>query len=480
MIDRNPEENFQQQKSLDQWSSSEQLDQLMKIIAPLDWLTLLTFAGLIGAGVIWSIFGRIPVTVEGRGVLILPRQVIPFQSNVAGQLQSLHVKVGDCVQRDQILATMEPTGTKQLGLLEEKRTQRERQFQDTATLSQQRTITEQQAIATNRNTLSQRLQDSLTLTPTLRTRGLAAQQEQRRSLEQRLENARSLLPVLKTRLDERQLLSSQGAISKDSTLQVQMDYTESQEAIAKLEAELKQLDLQSTETERQYLDNLNQVSQLQTQLRELDNKSAQFDQESLALKTQGDRELQEINREIAILKQQIEGNSQIISTQAGCISELNASLGQVLAAGTRLGYLQVTEPAPTLKGLSYLAIKDGKRVKTGLAITITPDTVQRERFGGIIGRVEKVATLPSTREGILAAIGNADIAQTFGSNGAVIEIESALETDPNTVSGYKWSSSQGITDQITSGTTATVKITLEERAPITFVLPFLRELGGTN
>ena len=272
MIDRNPEENFQQQKSLDQWSSSEQLDQLMKIIAPLDWLTLLTFAGLIGAGVIWSIFGCIPVTVEGRGVLILPRQVIPFQSNVAGQLQSLHVKVGDCVQRDQILATMEPTGTKQLGLLEEKRTQRERQFQDTATLSQQRTITEQQAIATNRNTLSQRLQDSLTLTPTLRTRGLAAQQEQRRSLEQRLENARSLLPVLKTRLDERQLLSSQGAISKDSTLQVQMDYTESQEAIAKLEAELKQLDLQSTETERQYLDNLNQVSQLQTQLRELDNK----------------------------------------------------------------------------------------------------------------------------------------------------------------------------------------------------------------
>ena len=145
-----------------------------------------------------------------------------------------------------------------------------------------------------------------------------------------------------------------------------------------------------------------------------------------------------------------------------------------------MGYLQVTEPAPTLKGLSYLAIKDGKRVKTGLAITITPDTVQRERFGGIIGRVEKVATLPSTREGILAAIGNADIAQTFGSNGAVIEIESALETDPNTVSGYKWSSSQGITDQITSGTTATVKITLEERAPITFVLPFLRELGGTN
>jgi HlyD family secretion protein len=261
---------------------------------------------------------------------------------------------------------------------------------------------------------------------------------------------------------------------------VQLDYTKSQEVIAEIEAELKQLELQTTQTEQQYLDNLNQVSQLQTQLRELDNKAVQFNQQNLALRTQGDRELQDVNREIARLKQQIEGNSQIVSTQAGCITELNASLGQVLESGTRLGYLQTTVDKPALKSLSYLAVKDGKRIKGGMTMIITPDTIQRERFGGIVGRVEQVATLPSTREGILAAIGNADIAQTFVSNGAVIEIESILETDATTASGYKWSSSQGTTDPITSGTTATVKITLEERAPITFVLPFLRELGGTN
>lgn len=467
-------------ESQNQWSSPEQLDQLMKIIVSMDWLILLTFGGLISAGVIWSIFGRIPVTVEGRGILIQPRQVIPFQANIAGQLQALNVKVGDCVQRNQVLATMEPTGVKQLRLLEEKKTQLESQVQDTLTLSQQRAITEQQSILANRLTLEQRLQDTLAITPSLRTRGLEAQQQKWRSLEQRLENARSLLPVLKNRLEERELLSSEGAISKDSTLQVQLDYTKTQEAIPELEAELKQLELQTTQTEQQYLDNLNQVSQLQSQLRELDNKATQFDQQNLALKTQGDRELQDVNREIIRLKQQIEGNSQIVSTQAGCIIELNASLGQVLESGTRLGYLQTTAEKPSLKSLSYLAVKDGKRIKTGMTMIITPDTIQRERFGGVIGRVEKVATLPSTREGILAAIGNADIAQTFVSNGAVIEIESVLETDATTASGYKWSSSQGTIDQITSGTTATVKITLEERAPITFVLPFLRELGGTN
>ena len=481
MIDQDQEENPLQQESLDRWSSPEQLDQLMKIIAPLDWLTLLTLGGLVSAGVIWSVFGRIPVTVEGRGILLQPRQVIEFQSSVAGQLQALHVKVGDCVQRYQILATMEPTGVKQLGLLEEKRTQLQSQVQDTFAISRQRATTEQQAITANRSTLEQRLKDTLALTPILRTRGLEAQQEQCHSLEQRLENAHSLLPILKNRLEERQRLSNQGAISKDTVLQLQLDYTKAQETIAEIETELKQLAVKSTETEQQYLDNLNQVSQLEAQLRELDNKATQSDQQSLAIKTQGDRELQDVNREIARLKQQMAGSSQIISTQAGCIIELNASLGQVLEPGVRLGYLQVTGQDPTLKGLSYLAVKDGKQVKAGMTMIITPDTIQRERFGGILGRVEKVATLPSTREGIIAAIGNAEVAQALlKTSSAVIEIEAVLQKDQTTESGYEWSSSQGTTDQITSGTTATVRITIEERAPITFVFPFLREVGGAK
>jgi HlyD family secretion protein len=31
---------------------------------------------------------------------------------------------------------------------------------------------------------------------------------------------------------------------------------------------------------------------------------------------------------------------------------------------------------------------------------------------------------------------------------------------------------------VTSGTTAQVRVTIDERAPITFVLPFLRSLSG--
>jgi HlyD family secretion protein len=40
--------------------------------------------------------------------------------------------------------------------------------------------------------------------------------------------------------------------------------------------------------------------------------------------------------------------------------------------------------------LAYFPIKDGKQIKPEMVISITPDTVQRERFGGIIGKVNAV------------------------------------------------------------------------------------------
>jgi HlyD family secretion protein len=114
-----------------------------------------------------------------------------------------------------------------------------------------------------------------------------------------------------------------------------------------------------------------------------------------------------------------------------------------------------------------------------MAIAITPDTVQRERFGGIVAEVTEVSKLPITRAGATAVIGNSEMVQTLvGETGAVMEVNTKLVTDPTTVSGYKWSSSKGPASKITPGTTATVRVTVEERAPITFVLPFLRDLLG--
>lgn len=50
-------------------SSPEQLDELIHITAARHWLALLAVGGLLGIGLLWSLFATIPTTVEGTGVL---------------------------------------------------------------------------------------------------------------------------------------------------------------------------------------------------------------------------------------------------------------------------------------------------------------------------------------------------------------------------------------------------------------------------
>ena len=59
-----------------------------------------------------------------------------------------------------------------------------------------------------------------------------------------------------------------------------------------------------------------------------------------------------------------------------------------------------------------------------------------------------------------------------------IEAIAELKVESKTFSGYKWSSSEGPQLKISPGTTTTVRVTVEERSPMTFILPILREWSG--
>lgn len=62
--------NIFRKEALERLSSPEQLDQLMQIVTPRSWLPLAVLGGLIGCGLVWSVFGRIPVTTSGQGVIV--------------------------------------------------------------------------------------------------------------------------------------------------------------------------------------------------------------------------------------------------------------------------------------------------------------------------------------------------------------------------------------------------------------------------
>ena len=530
-------ESIFRQESLERLSSPERLDQLMQVLAPKDWLALTVFGGLTILGLVWSIVGRIPITVEGRGIFLQPRQIIDLQSPIAGQLESLNVSNGKCVKKNEILATINPVQEReQLRLAKEKLTQLQKQATDASLMFSQRIELEKSAILASQNSLQKRLQDIQAMTPilkgkglnaiakqqeslqkrlqelqafspSLKEKGITAIKEQRISLQKRLKDVHALIPVLQERLKKRHELAADGVISTDSVLELEQEYQQKVQSIAELQAQLKQLDLTEVETQQsyqqnvneigdlqaqlqelelqsvkvdtEYLANLRSINEIQAQLQELNTKAKRLEQESLESANLRNKEIQEVNREIIKLEQQVIENSHILSSQNGCILELTAAVGQVVQPGTTLGNMRIGSQGKLDIALAYFPIKDGKQIKPNMAILITPDTVQRERFGGIVGKVNAVSPLPVTAEGTVALIGHSEVVKSLiGESGAAIQITANLAKDAGNPSGYKWSSSKGPESQITPGTTATIQVTIEERAPITFLLPFLRELAG--
>ena len=73
---------------------------------------------------------------------------------------------------------------------------------------------------------------------------------------------------------------------------------------------------------------------------------------------------------------------------------------------------------------------------------VVPQWNQRSRFGGIVGKVLQVNTLPATEEDIFTTIGNPQLAKTLAKtlvkSGPVMRAQIDLERDPVRRDGCRW------------------------------------------
>ena len=93
-MEKDSQTSIFRQESLERLSSPEQLDQLMQIVHSRSWLSLAALASLVGLALAWSIFGRIPIMIAGKGILVQPtrssNQLIGlayFDRNEGGRIQ---------------------------------------------------------------------------------------------------------------------------------------------------------------------------------------------------------------------------------------------------------------------------------------------------------------------------------------------------------------------------------------------------------
>ncbi|MET3839831.1 NHLP bacteriocin system secretion protein [Bradyrhizobium sp. OAE829] len=409
--------------ALQRAASPEQLDHLVRITRPFDWMLVFAICIALVAAITWGIVGRVPTRAEGQGILISGGgRVVEASSAAAGRLATISVMVGDRVTQGQPIAEIVQTDIQQrhqaaVEVFREK----ERQHAD--------------LIDKTKRELASKAQNFAKLE--------AAFNQVIKATTQRIDY---LTNDVKTLED----LMTKGLTTRRTLEERRRDLTDAQQRKEDTFNEI--LKLRTTQTD------------LETQ-RERENQTSEF-------------ALNDARRQMDSAAGLLTLNTKIVSPVDGRVLEIKVSAGAVLAVGAPV--VAIESEGQKLEALIYIPAERGKNVKLGMPVRIEPSTVKREEFGTMVGTVVTISDFPMTPQGMAAVLHNDNLVTRFSKEGAAYAATVSLEQDPETVSGYRWAVGQGPPIRLSSGTLTRAEITTRRQRPLDLVVPLIRRLTGID
>jgi HlyD family secretion protein len=164
----------------------------------------------------------------------------------------------------------------------------------------------------------------------------------------------------------------------------------------------------------------------------------------------------------------VRGNDgQMIDVKApirGVVVSLFVRRGSYTRAGTAVATME--PPGTDLLGVVFVPAEEGKVIKPGMRVFVSPSTAPAAQYGSMVGSVFNVSELPVTSERLRSYLGdNDDLADFLTGEGPVLEIVVELEEEDSTPTGYKWTSGSGPDFTISRATLGTASIVVSEQSP---------------
>jgi HlyD family secretion protein len=407
--------------ALERAASPEQLDHLVGITRPFDWILAVVIFVALATILTWGVIGRIPTRTPGEGILISSGgRVVDAVSAAPGRLASIDVAVGDHVSAGQKIAHIAQTDIEQRhrNAVEVYR-EREREHAD----------------------LTEKVQ-----------RELAAKAENFAKLEDALDQivkaTEQRIAYLTVEVKNLEGLLGKGYTTRRNVEDRRRELTDAQQRKQDAQNEVLKLRAQKTDLETQ---------------REREVRESEY-------------RLNDARRQMDQIAGELGRNTEVASPIEGRVLEIKVSPGSVLTVG--MPVISVESEGATLEALVYIPADRGKSVKPGMEVRLEPSTVKREEFGTMVGTVTSVSEFPITPQGMAAVLHNDSLVSRFSREGAPYAAVVRLEPDESTVSGYHWAVGSGPALRLTSGTLTRAEITTRRQRPLDLVVPMLKRLTG--
>jgi HlyD family secretion protein len=411
---------------LERLSSPEQLDQLMPVTTPLSWLGLVAAVLVLAAALLWGIWGEIPSKVHGQGILLKKESLYDVISLGTGRIESLSIQVDDVVDGGRVLATLSQP-------------------------DMDHEIKEAENVLKNLEAEKHLLESLGTRTIELKNEYF---QKQQLSLQDAIKANEQRIEFFKGQIEEKKNLLQKGQVTHESFQSAINEYEKALQEIRNHRAEINNLSARQVEM----------ASQREKDLRTIEYR------------------IDQAKETIRALKEKLDLHSRVICPRAGRILEIYKDVGKVINTGEPLVNMEVIEEeAKPLSAFLYFHPIEGKRIKPGMRVHVSPSVVKQEEYGNIVGKVTQVSGFPASQRGMLRALRNEDLVKSLCAGGAPIVVTIALIPDRATPSGYRWSSGSGPPIAIQSGTICSAAVVIRKQTPASLVLPFLKKhLLGTG
>ncbi|HAQ33229.1 MAG TPA: NHLP bacteriocin system secretion protein [Rhodospirillaceae bacterium] len=394
--------------------SPEQLDTVLRLTSPIGWLSLAVLFVIIAIVTIWGVVGSVPVQVKGMGVF-LDRGGVVYSviAPAAGRIDAIDVKVGQVVTKGTRLAVLSLPN-------------REAQLRDA-----RRTMESLQGQYDRQLIFSVR------------------------DVESRNANMRDTIGALNAKI----------TADKNHLDFLQPLYDAQQEELEKGYITRKQLEQTRSDifaTKQSIRDSRNKIAEA---------RSAQVEFENQQRRTMAELEQQVITAKNSFeeAKTFLETEKEIFSPVDGRVTEIDVKLGVLVKTDDQVAVIE--KSGKNLELITYFEIGKGKKIHPGMRAEVAPSSIERDLYGSIRGNVESVSDLPETQAGLMAILGNETLVGKMMGAGAPIKVVIALDKDPKTFSGLKWSSSKGPPLKVTTGDTGFASVTVREERPINLVIP---------
>jgi HlyD family secretion protein len=190
--------------------------------------------------------------------------------------------------------------------------------------------------------------------------------------------------------------------------------------------------------------------------------------------------------QIEQMNQRREQEGKIFAPCSGTVCEISVAKGQNITVNQTVVLIEEHQDSDTsvaenstvveVEAVIYVTSINAKKVLPGQQTLISPTIIRPSEYGTVTGKVRSISDYPVTQDRLTSMLPNSVLEQQFLTQGSVFEIHITMDRSANSPSGYHWTGGEGPDIRLNSGTLTNAMICVEQRRPISYLIPFLDNL----